>query len=198
MFTVAGPVGRLLTSLAVAVYCFGKWDFASSLIVPQWSTGRWLIFVDFLTFGRRCGSRLFIPNPNLSITDPGSSVEKVPDPDPHQRIFVFLIQKSVLRSWKQFWIRIRIRIHNTAWKYDPGCFIPDPKSEFFPSRIKRPKKHRIPDPRCHCFRCFNFFHVLLLLIPYSYFQRTDLSILYPNSYERVIKMWLNYRVRTIN
>jgi hypothetical protein len=38
------------------------------------------------------GSR--IPVPTFSIPDPGSRVNKIPDPDQHQRVSVFLTKKT--------------------------------------------------------------------------------------------------------
>jgi hypothetical protein len=37
----------------------------------------------------------FIPNPGSEFCHPGSRVKKIPDPDPHQRIYIFLTQKTV-------------------------------------------------------------------------------------------------------
>jgi hypothetical protein len=39
-----------------------------------------------------------IPDPNFSIQDPGSRVDKIPDP--HQRITVFLTQKTATKFSK--------------------------------------------------------------------------------------------------
>jgi hypothetical protein len=76
-----------------------------------------------------CVSGIFIPNPG-SIPDPGSRFDKIPgtgsrideipvpgiqDPDPHQRIYVFLTQKTDTKSSK-------IR---------SGMFVPDPRIWIF-------------------------------------------------------------------
>jgi hypothetical protein len=65
------------------------------------------------------------PDLNFSIPDPGLRVTKKPDPDPHQRIQVFVTQKTASKlSEKLSWV----------FKPDPGSGF------FFLSRI------RIPDP----------------------------------------------------
>jgi hypothetical protein len=81
-----------------------------------------------------CGSGMFIPNPGSDffpsrILDPGSKVDKIPDP--HQRNKVFLTQIT----------------DNKFSNIRSGIFIPDPGSGFFSipdpgSRIRI----RIPDP----------------------------------------------------
>jgi hypothetical protein len=38
---------------------------------------------------------MFIPDPGAEFFYPGPRVEKIPDPDPHQRISVFLTLKTV-------------------------------------------------------------------------------------------------------
>jgi hypothetical protein len=58
------------------------------------------------------------PNPIFPILDPRPRVAKIPNPVPHQRIQVFLTQKTVSKPWEKLF----------------GMFIPDP--DFFP----------IPDP----------------------------------------------------
>jgi hypothetical protein len=85
------------------------------------------------------------PGSEFSVPDPGS--KKIPDPDSHQRIYLFLSQtlKTVSKLSENVWdvhigsrsrIRIRIFIHPGSWIRIPntGC-----------------KKHRIsdPDPQ-HC------------------------------------------------
>jgi hypothetical protein len=74
-----------------------------------------------------------ILDPICSIAD--SKVDKIPDPDPHQIILVYLTEKNYAKFSK-------IR---------SGMFIPDPRSrilslDFFLSLIEGSKKHRIPDP----------------------------------------------------
>ncbi len=72
-----------------------------------------------------CGSG--IPDPNVSVPDPGSKRFQILDPDPHQRIYVFLTIKTVpLLSEDYLWC---------------SCRIPDP--DCFPSRIHGLIKHRI-------------------------------------------------------
>jgi hypothetical protein len=68
---------------------------------------------------------MFIPDPNFFIPDPGLKRYRIPDPDPQQRIVVFLTKKMAL----------------SFCKYDLGCWdlgarIQDP--DFFPSRIPDP------------------------------------------------------------
>jgi hypothetical protein len=63
---------------------------------------------------------MFIPDPRFDFLHPGSRVDKIPYPDPHQRIKVFLTQKTDTKFSKVI----------------AGMFIPDPGSGFFP----------IPDP----------------------------------------------------
>jgi hypothetical protein len=55
---------------------------------------------------------MFIPDPIFSILDPGSRVDKIPDPDPQQRILVFLTQKT----------------YTEFSKIESGMFIPVPGS----------------------------------------------------------------------
>jgi hypothetical protein len=76
---------------------------------------------------------MFIPDLNFSILDPESSVKKIPDPaskrfrvsdpDPHQRIQVFLTLKTVSKLSENL----------------SGMFILDP---VFPSRIQGQKSTR--------------------------------------------------------
>jgi hypothetical protein len=40
---------------------------------------------------------MFIPDPKFFIPDPGSRVKKIPDPDPQQKIQVYLTHKSVTK-----------------------------------------------------------------------------------------------------
>ncbi len=67
--------------------------------------------------------------------DPGSKGFRVPDPDPNQRIKVFLTPK-IVSTPSEIW---------------SGMLILDPDLDFFyPSRIPDPqgsKRHRIPDPQ---------------------------------------------------
>jgi hypothetical protein len=74
------------------------------------------------------GSRL--PVPTFSIPDPGSRVDKIPDPDQHQRVSVFLTQKTDT----QF-----LKIKSGMFNPDPGSWIildqgvkiaPEPGSRF--------------------------------------------------------------------
>jgi hypothetical protein len=55
----------------------------------------------------RCLSRIrdVIPDPNFSIPDPdpGSKRFQTPDPNPHQRIYVFLSQKTLVLSGPTDW-----------------------------------------------------------------------------------------------
>jgi hypothetical protein len=47
---------------------------------------------------------MFIPDPNFSIPDPGLKRCRIPDPDPHQRVQVFLAIKTVPKlSGKIIW-----------------------------------------------------------------------------------------------
>jgi hypothetical protein len=48
---------------------------------------------------------MFIPAPgsDFSIPDRGSWVKKIPDPHPHQSIYVFLTQKLFINSRKVIW-----------------------------------------------------------------------------------------------
>jgi hypothetical protein len=63
------------------------------------------------------------------------AVDKIPDPDPHQRIKVILAQKTDTKFSK---------ISSRMFIPDPGSgFFSPPGSGFFPSRILGPKK---PDP----------------------------------------------------
>jgi hypothetical protein len=48
---------------------------------------------------------MFIPDPGSVFSYPGSMVKKIPDPDPHERIEVLLIQKLFVRSLKYCMIR---------------------------------------------------------------------------------------------
>jgi hypothetical protein len=65
------------------------------------------------------------------IPDPGSRVDKIPDPDPlKKRIYVFLTQKTDTKFSK----------------ITSGTFIPDPDSGLFPSRIPDPRGKKAPDP----------------------------------------------------
>jgi hypothetical protein len=68
------------------------------------------------------GSR--IADPTFAIPDPGSRVDKIPDPHPHQKFFEILTKKLILISQK----------------LSPGCSsrIPDPGSGIFPSQIPDP------------------------------------------------------------
>jgi hypothetical protein len=81
-----------------------------------------------------CGSGMFIPDRNFSTADPGSNRFRIPVPDPHQIIQIFLTLKTVSKLSEKL----------------SGKFIPDPV--FFPARFQRSKKFRIPeqDPQ-HCF-----------------------------------------------
>ncbi len=85
------------------------------------------------------GSRIRI----FSIPDSVSKRFRTPDPDPHQKIYLFLGQKIV----------------STVRKYDLGCSsrirIPDLILIFYPSRIpdQGSKRHRSQDPdsqHCSC------------------------------------------------
>ncbi len=58
----------------------------------------------------------WIPDPNFSIPDPGFNIKKIPDPDPHQRVTVFLTPKIVYKfrnyyTGRSSGIRIRIFSH---------------------------------------------------------------------------------------
>ncbi len=61
----------------------------------------------FFAYYQCCGSGMFVPDPRseFSILFPGSRVKNIPDPDPQQRIWVFLTQK----------------LFQSSRKYDPGC-----------------------------------------------------------------------------
>jgi hypothetical protein len=71
---------------------------------------------------------MFIPDPNFSYPDPGSKRFRILDPDPHQRIKVFLNPKNCFKL-------SRIR---------SGMFIPDPDLDFLP--IPDPGVKKAPDP----------------------------------------------------
>jgi hypothetical protein len=66
-----------------------------------------------------------IPDPNFSIPDPVSRVEKIPDPDPHQRIEVFLTQKIVTKLSK---IRMIQDVHPGSGFFPGSLLSPDPAS----------------------------------------------------------------------
>ncbi len=66
-------------------------------------------------------------NQGQFIPDPGSRVDKIPDPDPHRKIKVFLTQKTDTEFSKE----------------KTRMFIPDSVSGFFPSHGSR---NRTPDP----------------------------------------------------
>jgi hypothetical protein len=71
---------------------------------------------------------MFIPGPNLSISDPGSERFWIPNPHPHQRITVYLSQKIVFKL-------------SEIWS---GIFIPDSDLDFVPIPDSGVKK--APDP----------------------------------------------------
>jgi hypothetical protein len=73
-----------------------------------------------------CLSRIL--DSNFLIPDPGSSVKKIPDPQPHQRSKVFITQKIVSKL-------------SEIWS---GMFIPDPDLDFLP--IPDPGVKKAPDP----------------------------------------------------
>jgi hypothetical protein len=79
-----------------------------------------------------CGSGMSIPDPTFPIPETGSRVDKIPDPEPDQRIYVFLTQGT-----------------NTKFsKISSAMFIPDAGSWiwifFHPgSRIQRSRNLRI-------------------------------------------------------
>jgi hypothetical protein len=64
------------------------------------------------------------------IHDPGSKRFWISDPDPHQRIQLFLIQKIVFK----------------LSKYYPDVYPGSRILIFYPSRIQGSKRHRMPDP----------------------------------------------------
>jgi hypothetical protein len=85
-----------------------------------------------------CGSKMFHPDPEFSIPDPGSGSKRhrIPYPDAQQRILSFLTQiivSQVLEIWSEIFIP------------DQDFFMPDPVS-----RIRIPdsgvKKHSSPCP----------------------------------------------------
>ncbi len=71
------------------------------------------------------------PDPNFSILDPGSKRFRIPDPDPHKRIKVFLTQKNSFYA-----IGNMIR---------DVCTSQTPDLDFLPIPDPGVKKHRIPD-----------------------------------------------------
>ncbi len=73
---------------------------------------------------------------------------RIPDPDPHQRIQVFLTKKLFLSSRK----------------YDPGFSSRIRILIFYPSRIQGSKSHRVPDPDPqHCaVQCGTYFINLVI------------------------------------
>ena len=79
-----------------------------------------------------CGSGMCMLDPGFEFFHPGSRVKKIPDPDPHKGIQVFLTQYLFLMIWDHI--------------LDPGSelfSIPAPKSG---SLIQGSKMHRIIDP----------------------------------------------------
>jgi hypothetical protein len=118
-----------------------------------------------------CGSGMFIPDPESEFFHPGSRVGKIPGPDPHQRIKVFLTQKLFLSSLKYLLgcsSRIRILI-------------------FYPYRSK---KHRIPDPGSGA--------VTLLLLHFSRYRSQLLcSTLQRNSFKILLKNKKNLSIWTL-
>jgi hypothetical protein len=65
--------------------------------------------------------------------DPESRIDKIPDPDPHKRIEVFLT----------------LKIYTMFSKISPRMFIVHPRSWiwiFFPSRIPNPGVKKAPEP----------------------------------------------------
>jgi hypothetical protein len=67
---------------------------------------------------------MFIPDPNISVPESEFGSKGHPIQDPLIEFFVFLTPKKLLLS---------------SWKYDPGCFFPDPGPGFLsPSRIPDP------------------------------------------------------------
>ncbi len=67
--------------------------------------------------------RSWIPDPNFYIPDPVSKWFRIPDPDQHQGIKVFLTLNTVSKA-----------LGKIIWDVHPG------------SRIQGSKKHRVPDP----------------------------------------------------
>jgi hypothetical protein len=63
---------------------------------------------------------MFIPDPTFSIPYPGSRVDKIPEPDLHQIVLVFLTQHL-----------IRVTYYSKFSKVRYEMFIPDPGSGFF-------------------------------------------------------------------
>ncbi len=72
---------------------------------------------------------MLIPDPNF-FPDPGSKRFRVPGPDPHQRILVYLNQKLFISSRK----------------YAPGCSSRIQILIFYPFRIPDPRVKKALDP----------------------------------------------------
>jgi hypothetical protein len=90
-----------------------------------------------MDFGQCCESGMFIPDPGSRFFfHPGTGIQgskrfRIPEPDPHQRILVFLTLNTVSKLSEKLY----------------GKFIPDPGSRlFFPSRIRNPGVKKAPDP----------------------------------------------------
>ncbi len=88
----------------------------------------------------------------FSITDPGSSLDKIPDPDPHQRIKILLTQKS-----------------DKVFKRKSGMFIPDHGSciciFFFPD----PRARKAPDTGSGSANTGIVLSVASFTLPWSFF-----------------------------
>jgi hypothetical protein len=88
-----------------------------------------------LNASRQCfGSGMFNPDTGSNFFHPASRVDKIPGPDPHQRMMYFLTQKTDIKFSKT----------------RSGMFIPDPGFGFFPIPDTGFKKAPDPDPQ-HCF-----------------------------------------------
>jgi hypothetical protein len=69
---------------------------------------------------------MFIPEPTFPIPDPGFRVDKMPQPDLHQRVLVFLTQTSDTGPYGYPTKFSKVRFE---------MFIPGPRSGFFPSWV---------------------------------------------------------------
>jgi hypothetical protein len=81
---------------------------------------------------------MFIPHPGSDFF-----LSRIPDPNclhPGSRILIKKFKYLTPKKAKKWF--------PSSKKYDPGCSsrIPDPDTDFLPSRISGSKKHPIPDP----------------------------------------------------
>ncbi len=91
----------------------------------------------YLSFPQCCGSGMFIP-------DPGSDFfpSRIPDPN-----CLHLGSRILIKEFKNFQKKTK-KWFLSSKKYDPGCSsrIPDPDTDFLPSRIPDPGVKKAPNP----------------------------------------------------